>query len=164
MIGFIFLLTISQKVSSVNDLALIEGKFKSITQELNKGSKYKRVKYSSMDTLTFIHLQPFNSKFQISYSVYDQERFIRTIKVGEKISIHIHKEDLNRLNKNEKIRGFSLKVNNLTYLKPEHAVRGLKGGNRLFLILVVVILAVTIRFIFTNYNKWREKPNFNSKS
>jgi hypothetical protein len=149
----------SQKVSSIDDLVLIEGEFESISQKLNIGAKYRRINYSSQDTLTFIHLRQYGSRFQISYSSYDKVGFINTVKVGDKVKIHINKNDLQNLNQDINIRGFSLKVNNKSYSEPEHAVGSLNGGKKFFLIASGIILIFVIHFVNRTYNEWIKKPS-----
>ena len=126
-------------VTTQNDLIAINGTCRHISQELVYS---KRINKTEKDSTYHIYLDEYPSKFQVSYSPYDRKNFYQNTKPGDKIKLHIARQDQKYLDKEDsKIRSFSLTVNSKTYLSADS---GLNGFGKGIFELIMIFLPLTI--------------------
>lgn len=143
-IGGIYLYQDRPKIDSKNNIIEINGTLDYIEQVI---VYTKKIKHTERDSTYHIHLSEFPSKFQVSYFPYDRVDFYKSSKKGDRIKLHIAKEDESELNNfNSKIRSLSLTVNSKVYLSLKNGILGFgKGIFELIMIfssLIVMILIV----------------------
>jgi len=135
----IFLYFARPSVSTLGDLNEINGTIDHIDRVLVYRGKIKK---NERDSTFYIFLREYPAKFQVSYMSYDKKDFIHNAKIGDSITLHIASEELNKLYiSNEKIRSFSLKVNDKVYLSPTSGVSGFGKG---YFELGLIIISLTI--------------------
>jgi hypothetical protein len=133
-------------VTTQNDLIEINGTCKKIEQEL---AQFKKIKKTERDSTYHLYLNEYPSKFQVSYSYYDRKDFYEKTKPGDKIRLHIARQDQKQLdNEDSKIRSFSLTVNSKTYLSLDSGLNGFgKGIFELIMIILPLTLITTLIYI-----------------
>ena len=142
-IGGIYLYFDRPNVSTVKDLIEVKGTINYIDRVL----VYKgRIKKNDRDSTFHIFLREYPSKFQVSYMSYDKKDFIKNVKIGDSITLHIASQEFDKLYiRNKKIRSFSLKLNDKVYLSPASGFYGFgKGYFELGLILISLTINIGI--------------------
>jgi hypothetical protein len=141
-----FYFLILKKSSGKEDLHPITGHFEKISVSSFSGSRQ----------VLFIHLSEYPSKFQISYGGYDKKLFQQQVKKGDCITISINKGDLGLVDSNdEKIRGFSLSVNNKSFLTETKSLGSLSKMNTLSLTVAIVFLTTFGVYTVNQYLQWK---------
>ena len=133
-------------VNDQNDLIEIDGTCRQISQELVYITKIKK---TEQDSTYRIHLNEYPCKFQVSYFPYDTKEFYRKTIFGDKIKLHIARQDAKFLNQSEsRIRSYSLKVNSKTYLNTDNELAGFGTGlfELIMIFLPLTIMTLLIRF------------------
>lgn len=143
-LGGIYLYQDRPAINSNKDIIEVNGTLDYIEQVL---VYTKKIKHSERDSTYHIHLSEFPSKFQVSYFPFDRIEFYKSSKKGDRIKLHIAKEDEPELyNFNSKIRSLSLTVNSKVYLSLKNGISGFgKGIFELIMIfgsLIVMILII----------------------
>jgi hypothetical protein len=144
-LGGVYLYFDRPSVTNQNDLIEINGTCRHISKELVYS---KKIKKTERDSTYHIYLDEYPSKFQVSYSSYDRKNFYEKTKPGDKIRLHIARQDQKQLdNSDSKIRSFSLTVNSKTYLSVDSGLNGF--GNGLFELIMIflplLIMTILIR-------------------
>ena|SRR5690606_11757803 len=141
-LGGVYLYFDRPSVTNKNDLIEINGTCRHISQELVYS---KKINKTEGDSTYHIYLDEYPSKFQVSYSSYDRKDFYEKTKPGDKIRLHIARQDQKQLDNSEsKIRSFSLTVNSKTYLSVDS---GLNGFGKGFFELIMIFLPLLIMTI-----------------
>lgn len=150
LIFFLFFVTLGgvyfyfdrPNVTNQNDLIEINGTIRDIEQVL---TNLKKIKPVARDSTYHIFLDEYPSKFQVSYFPYNKKEFFKNTNPGDKIKLHISRQDKKLLGEpDRKIRSFSLTVNAKTYLSVES---GLMGFGKGILELIMIFLPMTIMTI-----------------
>ncbi len=120
---------------------------------------YGKIIKSARDSTLYFHLQEYPCKFQVSYFPYDKDKVFKTTKFGDKITFYINKEDIEKLSiRNKRIRSFSLKVNNQTYVTVDNGLSGFgKGYFDLALIIISIVINVIVIWNVTK-RKNKKRP------
>ena len=142
--GGIFLYFDRPTVDNEGDVIEINGTLKYIAKELVYSNKINK---TERDSTYHISLNEYPSKFQVSYSPFDRKKFYSTSQIGDKIQLHIARQDEKFLNiKDKRIRSFSLTVNDKTYLSLKDGLSGFgKGLFELGMIFIpLIILTILI--------------------
>jgi hypothetical protein len=133
-------------VSSTKDLKEIKGTLSDVNQVLVYTRKIKK---TESDSTYHIFLEEYPCKFQVSYASFDGKGFYDRASKGDKITLHIANQDLEKLTvKDARIRSFSLKLNNKVYLAVENGLSEF-GDGYLILGLILIPLAINILLIKT---------------
>lgn len=141
-LGGVYLYFDRPSVTNKNDLIEINGTFKDIDQVL---TNFKKIKPTSRDSTYHIYLNEFSSKFQVSYSPYNEKEFFENTNFGDKIKLHIAWQDKKHLYEPEsKIRSFSLTVNSKTYLSVDSGLMGFGKGIFEFIMIFLPLSIMTI--------------------
>lgn len=141
-LGGLYLYFDRPSVVNKNDLIEINGTCKHISQEL---VYFKRIKKTERDSTYYIYLKEYPSKFQVSYSSYDRKDFYENTKSGDKIRLHISRQDQKHLyNIDRKIRSFSLTVNSKTYLSVDNGLKGFGIGIFELAMIFLPLIAMTL--------------------
>jgi hypothetical protein len=144
-LGGVYLYFDRPSVTDQKDLIEINGTCRHISQELVYS---KRIKKTERDSTYHIYLDEYPSKFQVSYSSYDRKDFYEKTKQGDKIKLHIARQDQKQLNNAEsKIRSFSLTVNSKIYLSVDSGLNGFGKGifELIMIFLPLLIMTILIR-------------------
>jgi hypothetical protein len=145
----LFIFLTSKKTKDTDGLHQITGHFEKISTDPFSGSRSRKV--------IFIHLTEYKSKFQISYGGYDKNLFQQQVTKGDMITINIDKGDIGLLNiDNEKIRGFSLSVNDKNFLSETRSLDSLSTMNKMFLTASIVLLTIFGLYTGTQYRQWKK--------
>ncbi len=142
--GGIYLYFDRPTVDNEGDVIEINGTLKYIAKELVYSNKINK---TERDSTYHISLNEYPSKFQVSYSPFDRKKFYSTSQIGDKIQLHIARQDEKFLNiKDKRIRSFSLTVNDKTYLSLKDGLSGFgKGLFELGMIFIpLIILTILI--------------------
>jgi hypothetical protein len=138
IVGF-YLYLDRPSVNNQNDLVEINGTCRHISQEL---VYFKKIKKTEQDSTYHIYLNEYPCKFQVSYFPYDTKDFYRKTIPGDKIRLHIARQDEKYLNQSDRrIRSFSLTVNSTTYLEAKNGLAGFGAG---LFELTMIFLPLTI--------------------
>jgi hypothetical protein len=148
-LGLLFIFFTSQKTKDRDGLHKITGHFEKLTTDSFSGSRSRPV--------IFLHLTEYKSKFQISYGGYDKKLFQQQVRAGDIITIDIDKGDIGLLKKdNEKIRGFSLSMNDKIFLSETRSLDSLSIMNISFLTIGVILLTIFGLYTGTQYRQWKK--------
>lgn len=143
----LYLLMERASVHSSKDLIEVKGTINRINQVL----VYERPKNTEDDSTYHIFLNEYPSRFQVSYTAFDSKEFFKTSKRGDSVLFNIAVEDKDRIYLvDERIRSFSLKVNNKTYLSPSEGIKGFSTGgyiSAMIMIISFVINSIVIAMI-----------------
>ena len=153
IIGGFYLYLDRPSVHSKSDVSRIQGTLKEIEQVLVYS---KKINKTESDSTYHIYLNEFPCKFQVSYSYFDSKEFYRKTQVGDSITFHIARQDIEDINRqNFKIRSFSLKVNSKTYLSLESGLFGFgKGIFELGMIILPLTLLIILSLKTMKKNNW----------
>jgi hypothetical protein len=126
-------------VDNEGDVIEINGTLRDIAKELVYSNRLNK---TERDSTYHISLNEHSSKFQVSYSPFDRKEFYSTSQIGDKVQLHIARQDEKYLNVPDKrIRSFSLTVNDKTYLSLKNGLSGFgKGLFELGLIFIPLII------------------------
>lgn len=142
-IGGVYLYLDRPSVNNQNDLVEINGRCRQISQEL---VYFKNIKKTEQDSTYHIYLNEYPCKFQVSYFPYDTKEFYRMTVPGDKIKLHIARQDKKYLNQpDSKIRSFSLTVNSKTYLEAKNGLAGFGAG--LFELTIIFLPLIIMTFL-----------------
>jgi hypothetical protein len=145
-----FLLYDALKVNDNNDLAIVKETVNCIDRVIVNRNKVHPVE---RDSTYHIFLNEYPSKFQVSYFPYNRKKFFRNTRQGDSITMNISKEDKNKLYiSGEKIRSFSLKVNDKIYLSGDDGLGGYRSGrffSSCFIIIPLIINIYLLKQIFS---------------
>ena len=126
-------------VKNQNDLIEINGTCKHISQEL---VYFNKIKKTEQDSTYHIYLNEYPCKFQVSYFPYDTKEFYYKTNPGDRIKLHIARQEEKYLNQpDSKIGSFSLMVNSKTYLDAKNGLAGFGAG---LFELTMIFLPLTI--------------------
>ena len=143
-LGGVYLYFDRPSVTNQNDLVEINGTCRDIQQVL---TNFKKLKPVARDSTYHILLNEYPSKFQVSYFPYNKKEFFKNTNPGDKIRLHIARQDKKLLDEEDrKIRSFSLIVNSKTYLSVDS---GLMGFGKGIFELILIFLSLTIITILT---------------
>lgn len=101
----VFLYFDRPSVTNQKDLIEINGTCRHISQVL---VYTKIIKKTERDSSYHIYLDEYPCKFQVSYSSYNRKEFFELTKPGDKIRLHIARQDQNYLNRQIVKSGVSL--------------------------------------------------------
>jgi len=143
--GGIYLYLDRPTVNSKLDIIEIKGTLRYIARELVYS---KRINKTEGDSTYHISLNEYPSKFQVSYFPFDRKEFYSTSQIGDKIQLHIARQDEKYLIvPDKKIRSFSLRVNTKTYLTLDNGLSGFgKGRFELGMIFIPFIIMTILIF------------------
>ena len=143
--GGIYLYLDRPTVNSKADIIEINGTLRNIARELVYS---KRINKTERDSTYHISLNEYPSKFQVSYFPFDRKVFYTTSQIGDKIQLHIARQDEKYLSiPDKKIRSFSLTVNTKTYLSLDNGFSGFgKGRFELGMIFIPLIIMTILIF------------------
>jgi hypothetical protein len=149
--GGIYLYLDRPTVNSKADIVEINGTLRNIARELVYS---KRINKTERDSTYHISLYEYPCKFQVSYFPFDRKEFYSASQIGDKIQLHIARQDEKYLSvPDTKIRSFSLTVNEKTYLSLDNGLSGFgKGWFELGMIFIPFII-MTILIFRTLKNK-----------
>jgi len=138
-------------VDNKGDVIEINGTLGDIAKELVYSN---RINKTERDSTYHISLNEYPSKFQVSYFPFDRKEFYSTSQIGDKIQLHIARQDEKFLNiPDKRIRSFSLTVNGKPYLSLDNGLSGFgKGLFELGMIFIPLII-MTILILRT---LWKE--------
>lgn len=149
--GGIFLYFDRPTVDNKGDVIEINGTLRNIAKELVYSNRINR---TERDSTYHISLNEYPSKFQVSYFPFDRKEFYSTSQIGDKIQLHIAREDGKKLNiPDKRIRSFSLTVNDKTYLSLDN---GLSGFGKGLFELGMVFIPLIIMTILILRTLWKE--------
>jgi len=159
-LGFVGLMLLGiflfNKKTKQNELHKLSGTFEGISRKLDPFSKIKKLRYTSMDTLEFIHLQEYNCKFPIAYKSYYEERFLKEARKGDSIELTIDKGDVKNLDINDrKIRMFSLDLNGRNFLSEKETLSSMTTTNLWLVIIGTFLLGIFGFYTWTQYKDWK---------
>ena len=145
--GGIFLYFDSPFVNNKGDVIEINGSLRNIARVLVYS---KRIIKTERDSTYYISLNEYPSKFQVSYFPYDRKEFYSTSQIGDKIQLHIARQDEKYLNVPDKrIRSFSLTVKDKTYLSIDDGLFGFGKGRFELGMIFIPLIIITILILTT---------------
>ena len=149
--GGIYLYLDRPTVNSKADIIEINGTLRNIARELVYS---KRINKTERDSTYHISLNEYPCKFQVSYFPFDRKEFYSTSQIGDKIQLHIARQDEKYLSvPDTKIRSFSLTVNEKTYLSLDNGLSGFGKGRFELGMIFIPFIIMTILIFRTLKNK-----------
>lgn len=136
-------------VDSIQDLTVVDGTLRKIEKVQTRIFKILK---SERDSTYHILLNEYPSRFQVSYSTFDKQTFYENTQIGDSIKLHIANRDtLNLFNAEQRIRSFSLYVNNGFYLSPNSGISGF--GKGYIMIIISILSLISLVYIITKVIK-----------
>ena len=127
-----------------------------INAKLNNFSFIEQRDFRRHTYTYYLYLDSYKNKFQIIADFVDyfkKDYFERTIKIGDSIRIYVSRQDLSKINSQQKIKLFGIYKQNETYLDCDNTIYQYNGKFTLYGGLIFLIAGIII--IYYNRNNWK---------